>query len=148
MTHLTNNQHAWQLAALHMGTYTTHRDILSIDIHWYIINEASTYEEGEENVVEEYAKYIKANSIRELVTVHVVNCLTKQYGNNFPVALNTGTRPTICRLLKRYLGDELYQNLCVSVSSDVGAALREEVDDVVVPPLTRADSAASTSCVL
>src|SRR6056300_1794471 len=82
----------------------------------------------DEDVVEEYAKDIKANGTRELVTVHVVNCLTRQYGNKFPVALNSGTRPRICSLLKRYLGNELYQNLCVGVSSDAGAALREEDD--------------------
>ncbi|KAL7452334.1 hypothetical protein ACHAWC_004059 [Mediolabrus comicus] len=101
----------------------------------------------DEEVVEEYAKYIKANSTRELVTVHVVNCLTRQYGNKFPVALNQGTRPRICTLLRSHLGDELYNNLCVSVSSDAGVALREDDDitEVVVPPLTRADGAASSS---
>lgn len=93
----------------------------------------------DERVVEEYANRIKTNNTRDLVTVHVVNVLTKQYGDKFPVALNTGTRPTICRLLRRHLGDERYKNLCVRASSDAGVDLRG--DDFEVPALSQAPMA-------
>ena len=44
----------------------------------------------DEEVVEEYAKYIKANNTRELVTVHVVNCLTTTIWEQIPSRFKYG----------------------------------------------------------
>jgi hypothetical protein len=53
------------------------------------------------------AKVVKAQ--------RVVDVLTIQHGSNFPVALNEGTRPRVCDVLKKVLG-KYYENVCISGS--------------------------------
>ena len=67
-------------------------------------------------VAQEYAHELAA-ARRESVTKrmkaeHVVEVLTRRHGGGFPVALNSGTRPTVCAALKAELGEKAYEALC------------------------------------
>ena len=84
------------------------------------------------NVVKKYAEMVKANRDRQAVNVHVVKALTMQHGNSFPVALNSGTRPRICSIMRQVLGSQdLYEELCPSAAD---AGLSNE-DQIKIPDL-------------
>ena len=97
-------------------------------------------------VVQEYAELVKKTRDRQIINVHVVNALTmqfKQHGGSFPVALNSGTRPRICSILKRKLGEDLYKELCPSAS---------DVDSPPLPvipqlPQMKDDSESANECI-
>jgi len=69
-------------------------------------------------VAETYARRLISQPARRIKAEHVVAVLTQQHGGGFPVALNHGTRPTVCRKLSDVLGATRYDELCTPGTSE------------------------------
>jgi hypothetical protein len=70
------------------------------------------------DVAETYARRLISQPARRMKAEHVVAVLTQQHGGGFPVALNHGTRPTVCRKLGDVLGTARYEALCTPGTSE------------------------------
>ena len=68
------------------------------------------------------AELLSGPSQRRTKLEHVVEVLTRQHGGRYPVAVNQGTRPFVCGVLKRQLGAE-YEKLCVAAEKSAPAAV-------------------------
>lgn len=68
------------------------------------------------DVAREYAHEIKRRPEKKTKCEHVVAVLTRQHGGAFPVAVNSGTRPAVCKVLKEELGTD-YEATCVAAEN-------------------------------
>lgn len=67
------------------------------------------------DVAREYAHELRLQpKTAKLKGDRVVEVLTRQHGSRFPVALNLGTRPAVCGVLKKVLGEKEYEERCIS----------------------------------
>lgn len=82
-------------------------------------------------VAKEYAATLKKRPHKRFKAEHVVEVLTMQSG--FPMAVNSGTRPTVCGVLKAELGETFYQSVCRDA---------KDLKRFEVPSLTAVSSAA------
>ena len=56
------------------------------------------------DVTREYASELQRSGEKKMKGEHVVEILTRQHGRRYPVAMNDGTRPTVCGALREALG--------------------------------------------
>ncbi|EOD39850.1 hypothetical protein EMIHUDRAFT_439820 [Emiliania huxleyi CCMP1516] len=65
------------------------------------------------DVTREYASDLRRSGEKKMKGEHVVEILTRQHGGRYPVAMNDGTRPTVCGALREALGKAPYDKLCL-----------------------------------
>ena len=69
------------------------------------------------DVAAEYAAEISSSEQKLMKSERVCEVLRRQHGGAYPVALNSGTRPVVCRALADALGKAKYEKLCAAGSS-------------------------------
>ena len=69
------------------------------------------------DVAAEYAAEISGSEQKLMKSERVCEVLRRQHGGAYPVALNSGTRPVVCRALADALGKAKYEKLCAAGSS-------------------------------
>ena len=98
------------------------------------------------DVAAEYAAEISGSEQKLMKSERVCEVLRRQHGGAYPVALNSGTRPVVCRALADALGKAKYEELCAAGSSPKpgGASTNPYVsktarpsDTPIPPPISR-----------
>ena len=87
----------------------------------------------------EYAAEISGSEQKLMKSERVCEVLRRQHGGAYPVALNSGTRPVVCRALADALGKSKYEKLCAAGSSPKPDVPAPRADPAAAP--CRVDSA-------
>ena len=91
------------------------------------------------DVAAEYAAEISGSEQKLMKSERVCEVLRRQHGGAYPVALNSGTRPVVCRALADALGKAKYEELCAAGSSPKPDVPAPRADPAAAP--CRVDSA-------